>query len=416
MIDYLQAVRSPTIEALTLSLGQGEGVRASFTAELEQYYDILIEALESGDFARFNPMMDRWIEARTESEIASQVSSLAVMLREMLIQSMQVARNYLSGNEAFAIAEALAPVYTYLTEYVTRKETGIHIEHFSNELAMAQVTLERLDRSKSEFISIAAHELKTPLTLIDGYTAMLKEQIESDYKDSLQLLGGIERGTHRLREIIDDMLDVSLIDNDLLSLNFQPVWISHIMGILRREIAGYAAGRNIEMQFLPIPGADEMIYGDGERLYQAFRNVISNAIKFTPDGGKVVIDGRKLPGFIEITVTDTGIGLNPEDQDRIFEKFGQIGNVSLHSSSKIKFKGGGPGLGLPIAKGIFEAHGGAIWVESEGYDEVNCPGSTFHILLPLRKESPDAKIAKLFGAEMEQAGSLKQFIKFEKDR
>ena len=80
----------------------------------------------------------------------------------------------------------------------------------------------------------------------------------------------------------------------------------------------------------------------------------------------------------------------------IFEKFGRLGNVSLHSSGKIKFKGGGPGLGLSIAKGIIEAHGGAIWVESPGYDEKACPGSTFHILLPIRRKPPDEKIAKLY--------------------
>ena len=81
---------------------------------------------------------------------------------------------------------------------------------------------------------------------------------------------------------------------------------------------------------------------------------------------------------------------------KIFEKFGQLGNVQLHSSGKTKFKGGGPGLGLPITKGLIEAHGGAIWVESDGYDELNYPGATFHVLLPILNEPPDKKIAKLF--------------------
>ena len=116
-----------------------------------------------------------------------------------------------------------------------------------------------------------------------------------------------------------------------------------------------------------------MTFGDPERLLQVFRNVLTNAIKYTPDGGCVTVDGRKLPGFIEIIVRDTGIGIDPEDQSIIFEKFTRLGNISLHSSGKTKFKGGGPGLGLHIARGIIEAHGGAIWVESPGMTKRRCP-------------------------------------------
>jgi signal transduction histidine kinase len=144
-------------------------------------------------------------------------------------------------------------------------------------------------------------------------------------------------------------------------------------------------------------GSDLWIYADSERLYQALHNVLANAIKFTPDNGTITLDGRLLPGFIEITIADKGIGISPEHQALIFEKFGQLGRAELHSSGKTKFKGGGAGLGLPITRGIIEAHGGTIWVESEGYDEVNCPGSIFHVLLPTRTEPTDPRIAKLFG-------------------
>jgi signal transduction histidine kinase len=205
-----------------------------------------------------------------------------------------------------------------------------------------------------------------------------------------------------LREIVDDMIDVSLIDNNLLALNFQPMWLNRLLGLVVRELSEIIQQRNLDLTMCSFPGSNEMIFGDGERLFQAFRNVITNAVKYTPDGGRIIVDGRLLPGFIETVISDTGIGIDPEDHTRIFEKFGRIGSVSLHSSGKTKFKGGGPGLGLPISKGIIDAHGGTIWVESEGYDEVHCPGSTFHILLPLRKTPPDDKAAKLFRALMEQ--------------
>jgi signal transduction histidine kinase len=227
---------------------------------------------------------------------------------------------------------------------------------------------------------------------------MIRDQLSSfrEFTQAMILLKGMDNGTRRLREIIDDMIDVSLIDNNLLSLHFQPVWINRLLNVLQNEFSQTVWERSQVLEICSFPGCDEMTFGDAERLYQAFRNVLSNAIKFTPDGGRVVVDGRRLPGFIEVTVTDSGIGIDPEDHTRIFEKFGRIGNVSLHSSGKTKFKGGGPGLGLPITKGIIEAHGGAIWAESEGYDEVNCPGSTFHILLPQLKTPPDDRTAKLF--------------------
>jgi len=118
---------------------------------------------------------------------------------------------------------------------------------------------------------------------------------------------------------------------------------------------------------------------------------LTNAIKFTPNDGKITIGARVLPthsaelphGGVEIVVSDTGVGVDPASQDIIFSKFYQPGDLSKHSTSKTRFKGSGAGLGLALSKGIVEAHGGRIWVESKGYDEVNFPGSNFHVILPL---------------------------------
>jgi signal transduction histidine kinase len=191
------------------------------------------------------------------------------------------------------------------------------------------------------------------------------------------------------------MIDVSLLDNNLLEMNFQPVWIRHLLEIVQNDLEQPINDRVQNLVVLPFEGINAMIYGDGERLYQSIRNILMNAIKFTPDGGTITVDGRLLPGFIELMIADTGIGIDLEDQGGIFEKFGQVGNVRLHSSGKFKYKGKGPGLGLPIAKGIVEAHGGTVWVESQGYDEVICPGTIFHILLPISKGSPEGGVAEV---------------------
>jgi signal transduction histidine kinase len=210
------------------------------------------------------------------------------------------------------------------------------------------------------------------------------------------LLKGINIGIQRLRQIIDDLIDVSKIDNDLLSLNMQPLTLGRLIGLLKLTLEPVVQERHLTLTLCDFSGSELWIYADSERLHQAFRNVLENAVKYTPDYGSIVIDGRTLPGFIEVTVADSGIGISAENQTLIFRKYSQA-EPSLHSSGKTKFKGGGPGLGLPITRGIIEAHGGTIWVESSGCDEINCPGSTFHVLIPIRTEPSDPKIEKLFG-------------------
>jgi signal transduction histidine kinase len=318
-------------------------------------------------------------------------------IKEIMLQTNQVCRETLDSEKALDLMGALVPCFAHAFEKAAFYEMQVRVAYISNQLQQAQQTLERLDRSKSDFIAVAAHELKTPLTLIEGYAAMLRES--RDPKTSspldLELLGGIFSGTRRLKTIIDDMIDVSMIDNNLLQLNFQPVWINRLLNMLRDENDQIIKDRCLIFEVYDFPGSGEMTFVDPERIMQVFRNVLNNAIKYTPDGGRITITGRKLPGFVEMIMRDTGIGIDPEDQTIIFEKFTRLGNMALHSSSKTKFKGGGPGLGLHIAKGIIEAHGGAIWVESPGYDEEKRLGSTFHILLPLRSEPPDDRMKHL---------------------
>jgi signal transduction histidine kinase len=271
------------------------------------------------------------------------------------------------------------------------------VAHISSEMEKVQKQMARVDRSKSAFISVAAHELKTPITLIEGYASMMEDLLQQGKGTNFEsLLAGMNTGIDRLRGIVEDMIDVSMIDNHLLQLNFQPMQVAQMLEALYLEVEPIVELRKLTLNIKEFNGNREWIYIDAGRIMQAVRNVINNAIKFTPDGGMITIDGRTMAGFIEVTIADTGIGIAVEDQSTIFEKFDQLGRVDLHSSGKTKFKGGGPGLGLPIARGILDAHGGSIWVESEGYDEIRHPGSTFHILIPARTESPDPKMTKLF--------------------
>lgn len=398
VLESLSFIEAVWLNKVSFRLAKGEDLRESFEQSLNRFFELLQMAVETGDPEWVNPILNEWGEVRTQTELENLETSLPQMLNEIFTVTYEVVRDTLDSNDGMALNFAILPVFLHALQYAYRKEASLQVNHMSRELEKANETLERLDRSKSDFIAIAAHELKTPLTLIEGYAAMLRDQLPRNDETcpEIILLKGVDNGTHRLREIVDDMIDVSLIDNDLLSLNFQPLWVNRLFSVMRSEFEQILNAREQTLVVREFPGCNEMTFGDAERLYQALRKVLANAIKYTPDGGTVVVDGRRLPGFIEITIADSGIGIDPDDHTRIFEKFGSLGSVSLHSSGKTKFKGGGPGLGLPITKGIIEAHGGAIWVESPGYDEIKCPGSTFHILLPIRKTPPDDKTAKLF--------------------
>jgi len=396
--DTLQQIRTQWMERISRELARGEGVRLGFLEQLERFYNLVEQTVMTGDTAWLDPILYDWGHSPTETNLEEGEYYVSFVLNRMTTLTIEIAREILNEKDALELLAAVIPIFTHSLTVVVRYEMETRVAHISNELHKTQEKLQELDHNKSNFISVAAHELKTPLTLIEGYTTMMVDMADETGELPISgLLKGVNTGILRLRQIIDDMIDVSLIDNNLLTLNFQPVWISHLLNLLNNELKKAIASRKQTLVVHQFDGSDLMIYGDSERLYQALNNVATNAIKYTPNGGTITINGRILPGFIEITVSDTGIGISAEHQAIIFEKFGQLGRTNLHSSGKTKFKGGGPGLGLPITRGIIEAHGGAIWVESEGYDEVKLKGSTFHILFPTRTEATDPLITKFFG-------------------
>ncbi|KAA0267049.1 MAG: sensor histidine kinase [Chloroflexi bacterium] len=395
----LRKLRPIWVERVSREMAVGEGIRAGFTEQLERFYDLLEQTIITGDMAWLDPILYDWGRSPTETNLEHADYYVSFILNRMISLTLEISREHLKPKEALELLAATIPVLTHSLGVVIRYEMETRVAHISKELGAVQEKLQILDQNKSKFISVAAHELKTPLTLIEGYTSMMADFVQADSQTQMRsYLAGVNTGVLRLREIIDDMIDVSLIDNNLLTLNIQPMWISHLLDLARNEFKKTIAERKQTLTVNDFEGSDLMIYGDSERLYQALNNVITNAIKYTPDRGQITIDGRLLPGFIEITVKDTGIGISAEDQALIFEKFGQLGKEDLHSSGKIKFKGGGPGLGLSITRGVIEAHGGTIWVESPGYDEVKLPGSTFHILLPTRTEPTNPVMLKFFGS------------------
>jgi signal transduction histidine kinase len=257
-----------------------------------------------------------------------------------------------------------------------------------HDLQNTNKVLHHLDRNKLEFIQVAAHELRTPLTVLKGYVNVLRSFPELKTNAALEeVLNGIDKGADRMHEVVNTMLDVTRIDSEGIKLRTSPILLKRAISDVTQELAKPAAERNIEL-ITEISSEAPNINADPVLLQKALYHLLVNAIKFTPDGGKVTFHARPVnmendtPG-VEISVTDTGIGLDPEHHELIFEKFYQVGDVAIHSSGKTSFKGGGPGLGLAIVRGVARAHGGKVWVESRGHDEVNFPGCTFHLQLPV---------------------------------
>jgi PAS domain S-box-containing protein len=234
----------------------------------------------------------------------------------------------------------------------------------------ANATLEKLDRTKTEFLSIVSHEFRTALTGIQGFSELIRDGgLESD---EVRAYGGyIFNDADRVNRLIGDMLDLDRMESGRMSIRTADVDINDVLG---DSIARASSSPTVEFKAdfdprLPI------VLGDRDRLIQVVSNLVNNAVKYSPDGGTVTLSSRVESGFALISVTDTGVGIPPDEIGHVFERFRRVRSGAAQSIP-------GTGLGLTIVKQIVEMHGGKIWVESAvGH------GSAFHFTLPLAAEN-----------------------------
>lgn len=258
-----------------------------------------------------------------------------------------------------------------------------------NDLQRTNQILRQLDRNKLEFIQVAAHELRTPLTVLKGYLNLLRAAPNlKDNPSLIEIMDGIAKGADRMHEVVNMMLDVSRIDSETMKVLPAPIPLRMMLTELVSSLSKEIAERGIEVNFEQNESIVS-IYADPSLIQKALYQLLVNAIKYTPDGGKVKINVHSVTledniPAVDIRFEDTGIGIDAEHHELIFEKFYQVGDVALHSSGKTAFKSGGPGLGLAIVRGIAKAHGGYVWVESKGHDEINFSGSVFHFVIPMK--------------------------------
>ncbi len=268
------------------------------------------------------------------------------------------------------------------------------------EIKDTNIKLEKLERLKSEFISIVSHELRTPLTSINSALDIILKGTTGEVNDAMEkFLNLAKRNVTRLSAIIYDLLDLSRIEAGKMEFRFEKANINLTVELVKNTLENLAKEQNITIES-QLDNNLGMVYVDTQRMEQVLTNLISNAIKFTKENGKIEITSKKiskedirenpffdsLPSemsdeYIQIAVKDNGIGIAKENWNKVFEQFKQIEN-------SLSRKVGGSGLGLPIAKRLMDAHKGFIWLNSE----IN-KGSVFYLAIPLMSEKEIFKLS-----------------------
>ncbi|MDD5675620.1 MAG: ATP-binding protein [Chitinivibrionales bacterium] len=263
---------------------------------------------------------------------------------------------------------------------------NIEMAKINSELIRNNTELKRISELKSNFLSIASHELKTPLTSIKGYSDIIIDGMKDKLDpDIYRMIESINRAADRLHKVVNNILDVTRIEQKRLRLKPEHIDLPALARESIEELVHFSVKRSISFD-CRFPPDLPTFFGDRLRMQQVFANLFSNALKFSPDKSAIVVAIEVKDRLFHITVKDQGIGIDKNEYAKIFDPFYEIGSANRHSTDVSKFMGGGTGLGLSIVKGIIERHGGQIWVESEGVRENEYPGSVFHITVPIEAE------------------------------
>jgi signal transduction histidine kinase len=261
-------------------------------------------------------------------------------------------------------------VVNLLQTFAAQSALAIQNARLYREIEEKSRQIEAANRHKSEFLANMSHELRTPLNAIIGFSEVLQERLfgelnekQAEYTDDI-----LTSGRHLL-SLINEILDLSKVEAGRMELELAtfdlPLAIDNARTFVRERAIKHGITLDVDV--------DERLgdyVGDERKIKQILLNLLSNAVKFTAEGGRIEISARKISGSVEISVSDTGIGIAPEDLPKIFEEFRQVGSDYSH---KVE----GTGLGLTLAKKFVELHGGKIWVTSE-----LGKGSTFSFSLP----------------------------------
>ncbi|MFQ5647838.1 MAG: ATP-binding protein [Candidatus Aenigmatarchaeota archaeon] len=322
--------------------------------------------------------LEHEIEVRTEDEIGQLASAFNQMTRDLKASRDKLEESQ-KGLEK-KVKERTKELGRRVSELKRTKMATLNIledldkankelEKKQKQIIAANRELKKLDLLKSEFMNVAAHELKTPLIPIVGYLDMIQESPRLGEVEKQEIAICL-RNAKRLQRLVQDVLDISKLESKAMKFEMQELDVAEVIKNARADMRGFAEEKGLNLR-CELPDRPLWVYGDKQRLTQVLANLVDNAIKFTDKGSVTIRAGLKEKEVL-VSVEDNGIGITKKDMPRLFDKFFQA-----DASTKRKY--GGTGLGLAISKSIVEAHGGRIRVKSKPGE-----GSTFTFSLPFK--------------------------------
>ena len=306
--------------------------------------------------------------------ITRSLLAVPLMLHEKPLGVFQVSNKTDNSNyteEDIFVLESLASLAV----------TALQNDMLENNVVSSQDESLELERLKNEFIAITSHELRTPLGLILGHATFLRELVGQDYHEQVD---AIIRNATKLKEIIETLSRVDNYQTGGASLRQRKVLVARIIEDVSASFRDLAVQKGVVLKTEVERGQGLPIEADGSKVAIVLSNLVKNAITFTNEGGRITVRGELQSDFVKVSVQDNGVGIPTKDLAHVFDRFYQV-------ESHLTRRHGGMGLGLSVAKGIIEMHGGRIWVESmEGM------GSTFTFLLPVNQKNTELDNVQAF--------------------
>lgn len=265
----------------------------------------------------------------------------------------------------------------FLDQFAHQMSIALENAKLYEQLLIENEKLFQLDRRKNEMITVIAHEFRTPLSVIQSSGDMIASGLLKDADTQKKMGETLLSGVRRLTRLVAEIQNIAYVSGDRYDVVLSEVNMSDLFLSLREKFATPVSNRNISFE-LDVKDDLPTVKADSSLMLIVLDNLISNAIRFTDDGGKITLSASAQSGMVRIEVRDTGIGIDPSQHQLIFEKFYEVGDSMQHSSGEFEFQSGGLGLGLSSVRAILNSHGASIQVESE-----LGKGSSFSFHLPV---------------------------------